>query len=166
MLLSLGSQASMQNTRTNSKQLKTKWSVSLLYKRGSHSHVGHIERSQINTSVLIIESNFFVYVMPTRSFIILVLHIVMIILLGCLKFIDTTQETAHLISDYQKSKGLLFLHFPTVRNMIGIHFQMKFRKKYISSPIRKCNKGTFGKLCSFHGMLFFMNYFLLMCNFW
>ena len=66
---------------------------------------------KLDTLVLMIRSNFFVYVMPTSSFIVLVLHILLIILLGCLKFTDTTQETTHLISDYQKSKELLFSPF-------------------------------------------------------
>ena len=45
--------------------------VRFITKSGSRSHVGQIERSQINTLVLMIESNFIVYVMPARSFIIL-----------------------------------------------------------------------------------------------
>ena len=62
------------------------------------------------------------YVMPIRSFMIHVLHIFLIILIRCLKFIDTTQETPHLISDYPKTKKLSFPLFSTVQHMIGIHF--------------------------------------------
>ena len=107
MPLALGFQASMKNLKTNSKQLKIKWSTSLLKVVLAHM-LAKFNIHKLDISVLIRESNFFAYVMPTKVFYDTCFPYLSDILLRCRKFIDTTQETPHLISDYPKTKKLCF----------------------------------------------------------
>ena len=78
MLLVLVFQALMQNLKTNSKQLKIKWSASLL-KVVPVRMLIKLSVHKLDTLVLMKESNVFVCVMPKRSFIKRVLHFFIIL---------------------------------------------------------------------------------------